>query len=109
MGSSSLTRDGTQVPCIGNSESQLLVHQGSPWDPLLKIPKSISRQFLSSFFQGNPTRSKAEESGTADMCPQHLALGLMHSWSRQGFDSSEEAGDLNPKGRGKTSKGGKQT
>ena len=66
-------------------ESQLLVHKGSPWDPLLKMRKSISGQFLSSFFQGNPTGSKAEESGTADMCPQHLAPGLMHNWSHRGL------------------------
>ena len=27
---SALTRDGTQVPCIGNAKSQPLGHQGSP-------------------------------------------------------------------------------
>ena len=30
VGSSSLTRDRTQAPCIGSSESQPLDHQGSP-------------------------------------------------------------------------------
>ena len=56
-----LTRDRTQAPCIGSLESQLLVHQGSAWDPFLKMPKSTSGQFLRSFFQGNPTGGKAEK------------------------------------------------
>ena len=30
MGSSSLTRDQSQAPCIGGPESQPLDHQGSP-------------------------------------------------------------------------------
>ena len=31
VGSSSLTRDRTQAPCLGSRESQLLDHQESPW------------------------------------------------------------------------------
>ena len=30
MGSSSLTKDGTQAPCIGSAESELLDHQVNP-------------------------------------------------------------------------------
>ena len=36
MGSSSLTRDGTQAPCIGSVESYTLRHQGSPCISVLK-------------------------------------------------------------------------
>ena len=38
MGSSSLSRDQTQAPCIGSTESQPLHHQESP--PLTAIPCS---------------------------------------------------------------------
>ena len=36
MGSSSLTRDQTQTPCIGSLESQPLDHQESPREGFLK-------------------------------------------------------------------------
>ena len=49
MGSSSLTRDRTQVPCIGSAESYPLCHQGSPfWIPFL-IPSSCCLWICVSF------------------------------------------------------------
>lgn len=61
----------------------------------------------SSSFRGNATTGKAGEWVTVGICvPQHLAQGLVHSWSRRGLASSERAGDLNPRGKGETSKGG---
>ena len=40
MGSSSLSRDGPQAPCIGSAESQPLDHQGSPSLDILECRSS---------------------------------------------------------------------
>lgn len=48
-----------------------------PCGLLYTMPKSISRPFLSSFFQGHPTTGKvgSGDRGTVDICvPQHLGL-----------------------------------
>ena len=39
MGSSSLTKDGTQALCSGSMESEPLDHQGSPWFYFLRQEK----------------------------------------------------------------------
>ena len=44
MGSSSLTRDQTQGPCIGNMESQPLDHQGSPY-PFRHFRRTVREAF----------------------------------------------------------------
>ena len=41
VGSSSLTRDWTQAPCIGSTESCPLCHQGSPYIDWFSYVKSI--------------------------------------------------------------------
>ena len=48
MGSSSPTRDGTQAPCIGSTESQPLDHQGSPPESFLISSFSTLKTFRSS-------------------------------------------------------------
>ena len=46
VGSSSLTRNWTQAPCIGSRESYPLHHQGSPSnDLILKWAKDLNRHF----------------------------------------------------------------
>ena len=75
--------------------------------PALENAQVHFQTMSSSSFQGNPTTGKAGEWVTVDICvPQHLAQGLVHSWSRRGLASSERAGELNPKWKGETSKGG---
>ena len=43
VGSSSLTTDGTQAPCIRNTESYSLVHQGSSWQFLFHFKHIFSK------------------------------------------------------------------
>lgn len=75
--------------------------------PALENAQVHFQTVASSSFRGNATTGKAGEWVTVDICvPQHLAQGLVHSWSRRGLASSERAGGLNPKGEGETSKGG---
>ena len=50
-GSSSLTRDGTQAPCIGSTESQPLDHQGIPPCAHLKLPLSSQARIHSCKWQ----------------------------------------------------------
>ena len=47
MGSSSLTRDRTRVPCIGSVVSQLLDHQGSPCNLPLRVSLQQGMSFRS--------------------------------------------------------------
>ena len=54
MGSSSLTRDGTQAPCIGNTESWPLDHQGSPNSAFLNDEKRYLREEKMCFLQISP-------------------------------------------------------
>ena len=49
VGPSSLTRDGTQAPCIGSSESYPLRHQGSPSYLCYLIPPTIFGLLCFSF------------------------------------------------------------
>ena len=68
VGSSSLTRDGTWVPCIGSSESKLLDHQGSPTSLVLKflarfVPQSI-RDMLTDYTKKKEREKKKEKSLT---------------------------------------------
>ena len=46
MGSSSLTRDRTQDPCVGSVESQPLDHQGSPVNAILEVPPFLKAAFF---------------------------------------------------------------
>ena len=46
-GSSSLTRDKTQAPCIGSTESQPLDHQQSPWN-MFETSSFIHKEVLCS-------------------------------------------------------------
>lgn len=55
MGSSSMTRDQTQAPCLGSTESEVLDRQGSPIFGLFKIEVSLSKLASPLEFEMNPS------------------------------------------------------
>ena len=65
MGSSSLTRDLTQAPCIRKGESKPLDHQGNPVRDILKTTSPSRWGFPGGSLVKNPP---ASEGDTRDMC-----------------------------------------